>query len=214
MHHATLGIIGMGRIGQTIAKRAAGFDMKVIYNNRRRLSQDIERRLNATYASKDELLAQADFVVLQVPYSPETHHLIGAAELGKMKPSAILINSTRGGVVDDAALIEALNSGASARSGARRVRERTQAQPRISATEKRGADSAYRQLDRGDAPGDGDDRGEEPGRRADRRQSAQPAESRLREEVAANAPDAGRKTARQQVERESVPLVARSGIYL
>jgi len=111
VHHATLGIIGMGRIGQTIARRAAGFDMKVIYNNRRRLSQDIERRLNATYAGKDELLAQADFVVLQVPYSPETHHLIGAAELAKMKLSAILINSTRGGVVDDAALIEALNSG-------------------------------------------------------------------------------------------------------
>lgn len=112
VHHATLGIIGMGRIGQTIARRAAGFDMKVIYNNRRRLGQDIERRLNATYASKDELLAQADFVVLQVPYSPETHHLIGAAELKAMKPTAILINSTRGGVVDDAALIEALNNGA------------------------------------------------------------------------------------------------------
>jgi len=112
VHHATLGIIGMGRIGQTIARRAAGFDMKVVYNNRKRLSQDIERRLNATYASKDELLAQADFVVLQVPYSPETHHLIGAAELRKMKPSAILINSTRGGVVDDAALIDALSNGA------------------------------------------------------------------------------------------------------
>jgi gluconate 2-dehydrogenase len=112
VHHATLGIIGMGRIGQTIARRATGFDMKVIYNNRKRLSQDIERRLNASYASKDELLAQADFVVLQVPYSPETHHLIGAAELRKMKPSAILINSTRGGVVDDAALIDALSNGA------------------------------------------------------------------------------------------------------
>lgn len=112
VHHATLGIIGMGRIGQTIARRSAGFDMKVIYNNRRRLSQDIERRLNATHMSKDELLQQADFVVLQVPYSPETHHLIGVAELKKMKPSAILINSTRGGVVDDAALIEALNNGA------------------------------------------------------------------------------------------------------
>ncbi len=111
VHHATLGIIGMGRIGQTIARRATGFDMKVIYNNRKRLSQDIERRLNASYASKDELLAQADFVVLQVPYSPETHHLIGAAELRKMKPSAILINSTRGGVVDDAALIDALSNG-------------------------------------------------------------------------------------------------------
>jgi gluconate 2-dehydrogenase len=111
VHHATLGIIGMGRIGQVIAKRAAGFEMRVIYHNRTRVASEIERRLNATYVSQDDLLAQADFVVLQMPYSPLTHHLIGAAELGKMKPSAILINSTRGGVVDDAALIDALKNG-------------------------------------------------------------------------------------------------------
>ena len=111
VHHATLGIFGMGRIGQVIAKRALGFDMRVIYHNRNRLAADIEQRLRATYVSKDELLAQADFLVLQMPYSPQTHHLIGEAELGKMKPSAILINSTRGGVVDDAALVRALKSG-------------------------------------------------------------------------------------------------------
>jgi gluconate 2-dehydrogenase len=112
VHHATLGIIGMGRIGQAIAKRATGFDMKVLYCNRRRVPAEVEKRLNATHVSKDELLAQADFVVLQVPYTPETHHLIGAAELRRMKPTAILINSTRGGVVDDAALVEALRTGA------------------------------------------------------------------------------------------------------
>lgn len=111
VHHATLGIFGLGRIGQAIARRAAGFDMKVIYHNRKRVAPEIERHLNATYASKDELLRQADFVVLQLPYSPETHHMIGAAELKQMKPSAILINSTRGGVVDDAALIAALKEG-------------------------------------------------------------------------------------------------------
>ena len=111
VHHATLGIIGMGRIGQAIAKRAAGFDMQVIYHNRTRLAPDIEKRLGARYATKDELLAQSDFVVLQMPYSPQTHHLIGAAELARMKPTAILINSTRGGVVDDAALIQALEQG-------------------------------------------------------------------------------------------------------
>jgi len=111
VHHATLGVFGLGRIGQAIARRAAGFDMKVIYHNRKRVAPEIERRLNATYASKDELLRQADFVVLQLPYSPETHHMIGAAELKQMKPSAILINSTRGGVVDDAALIAALKQG-------------------------------------------------------------------------------------------------------
>ena len=111
VHHATLGIIGMGRIGQAIAKRAAGFDMKVIYHNRTRVAPEIEARANAAYVSMDALLAQADFVVLQMPYSPETHNLIGAAQLKKMKPSAILINSTRGGVVDDAALIDALKHG-------------------------------------------------------------------------------------------------------
>ncbi len=111
VHHATLGIIGMGRIGRTIARRAQGFEMRVIYHDPVRQPADVERRLNATYASKDELLAQADFVILQMPYSPQTHHLIGAAELKKMKPSAVLINSTRGGVVDDAALVAALKAG-------------------------------------------------------------------------------------------------------
>ncbi|HKA45470.1 MAG TPA: D-glycerate dehydrogenase [Burkholderiales bacterium] len=111
VHHATLGIIGMGRIGQVIAKRATGFEMKVLYHNRKRIAPDIERRLNAAYATKEELVRQSDFVVLQVPYSPETHHLIGAAELKLMKPTAILVNSTRGGVVDDAALVAALKSG-------------------------------------------------------------------------------------------------------
>ena len=111
VHHATLGIIGMGRIGQAIAKRAAGFDMKVIYHNRQRAAGEIEQRAVATYVSMDDLLAQSDFVVLQMPYSPVTHHLIGAAQIAKMKPGAILINSTRGGVVDDKALIHALKTG-------------------------------------------------------------------------------------------------------
>lgn len=111
VHHATLGIFGMGRIGQAIARRGAGFEMKVLYHNRNRIGSDIERRLNATHVTKDELLRQSDFVVLQVPYSPQTHHMIGARELKLMKPTAVLINSTRGGVVDDAALIAALGSG-------------------------------------------------------------------------------------------------------
>src|SRR6185503_12956613 len=111
VHHATLGIYGMGRIGQAIARRAAGFDMKVIYHNRKRLAVEKERPLNARYVSKDELLGQSDFLVLQMPYSPETHHVIGAAELKLMKPTAVLVNSTRGGVVDDAALIAALKQG-------------------------------------------------------------------------------------------------------
>jgi glyoxylate/hydroxypyruvate/2-ketogluconate reductase len=111
VHHATLGIVGMGRIGQAIAKRAAGFDMTVLYHNRKPVAKDIEQRLNARYVGLKDLLAQADFVILQVPYSPQTHHLIGAPELQSMKPTAVLINSTRGGVVDDVALVEALKAG-------------------------------------------------------------------------------------------------------
>jgi gluconate 2-dehydrogenase len=111
VHHATLGVFGMGRIGRAIAKRARGFDMRVIYHNRKRLDPAVEREHGLEYRTKDELLAESDFVVLQLPYSPETHHLIGAAELKRMKPTAVLINTARGGVVDDAALIGALKAG-------------------------------------------------------------------------------------------------------
>jgi glyoxylate/hydroxypyruvate/2-ketogluconate reductase len=108
IHHATLGIIGMGRIGQAVARRARGFDMRVLYQNRTRLKPEEEERLGAQYVERDALLAQSDFVVVMAPYSPATHHLIGAAEIAKMKPTAILVNSARGGVVDDAALVRAL----------------------------------------------------------------------------------------------------------
>ena len=111
VHHATLGIIGMGRIGQAVARRARGFDMRVLYHNRSRLPEAEEAALGGTWVERDRLLGESDFVVVMVPYSPATHHLIGAAELAKMKPTAILVNSTRGGVVDDAALIEALRKG-------------------------------------------------------------------------------------------------------
>jgi gluconate 2-dehydrogenase len=109
IHGSTLGIIGMGRIGQGIARRGAhGFGMKVIYHNRSRLDAGVEAQCKATYASKEELLRTADHVVLVVPYSPASHHTIGAAELALMKPSATLINIARGGIVDDAALAAAL----------------------------------------------------------------------------------------------------------
>ena len=85
--------------------------MRVLYHNRNRWPADVEKWLNAEYATKEQVLAQSDFVVLQIPYSPATHHYIGAAELKQMKPTAVLINSTRGGVVDDAALIDALKNG-------------------------------------------------------------------------------------------------------
>jgi len=109
IHGATLGIIGMGRIGQGIAKRGAhGFGMKVIYHNRSRLDAQLEAECKASYVGKEELLKTADHVVLVVPYSPASHHTIGAAELALMKPTATLVNIARGGIVDDAALATAL----------------------------------------------------------------------------------------------------------
>lgn len=110
IHHATLGILGMGRIGQAIARRAAGFDMRITYHNRTRLPEADEKRLGATWVERDRLLAESDFVVVMAPYSPANHHMIGAAELAKMKPTAILVNTARGGIVDDAALVEALKA--------------------------------------------------------------------------------------------------------
>jgi gluconate 2-dehydrogenase len=109
IHGSTLGIIGMGRIGQGIAKRGAhGFGMKVVYHNRSRLDAAVEAECKASYVGKEELLKTADHVVLVVPYSPASHHTIGAAELALMKPTATLVNIARGGIVDDAALAAAL----------------------------------------------------------------------------------------------------------
>ena len=110
LHHATLGILGMGRIGQAIAKRATGFDMRVLYHNRSRLPEADEKRLNATWVERDCLLAESDFIVVMVPYSPAVHHFIKAEDFARMKPSAVFVNTARGGIVDDAALIEALRA--------------------------------------------------------------------------------------------------------
>jgi gluconate 2-dehydrogenase len=118
VHGSTIGIIGMGRIGQGIARRAAhGFGMNVVYNNRSRLKAELEADCKARYVSKQELLQTADHVMLVVPYSAESHHTIGAAELALMKPTATLINIARGGIVDDAALAKALAAGQIAAAG-------------------------------------------------------------------------------------------------
>jgi gluconate 2-dehydrogenase len=109
VHGSTLGILGMGRIGQGIARRGAhGFGMNVIYHNRSRLAPEVEAQCKARYVDKEALLRTADHVVLVLPYSPQSHHTIGAAELAMMKPTATLVNIARGGIVDDAALAQAL----------------------------------------------------------------------------------------------------------
>ncbi len=117
LYGSTVGIIGMGRIGQALARRARGFDMRVVYHNRSRVAPQIEAELNAEYLSKEALLRAADHVVLVVPYSAASHHTIGAAELAMMKPSATLTNIARGGIVDDAALAVALREGRIAAAG-------------------------------------------------------------------------------------------------
>ena len=118
IYGATLGILGMGRIGQAIARRGAlGFDMRVIYHNRSRLAPETEAQAHAHYVDKDTLLREADHLILVLPYSPEAHHTIGAAELAKMKPSATLTNIARGGIVDDEALVHALRQGTIAAAG-------------------------------------------------------------------------------------------------
>lgn len=105
----TLGIVGMGRIGQAIARRAIGFRMKVLYYNRRPVDKSIEEACRAAYASKEELLRRSDFVVLALPLNPENYHIIGEKELELMPRSAMLFNIARGGLIDEPALAKALS---------------------------------------------------------------------------------------------------------
>ena len=110
VHGTKLGLLGMGRIGRAIAKRGAlGFGMQVIYHNRSRLAPELEQESGARYVSKEALLQQSDHLLLVLPYSPAVHHVIGAAEIALMKPTATLTNIARGGVVDEVALAEALS---------------------------------------------------------------------------------------------------------
>jgi glyoxylate reductase len=111
LYGKTLGILGMGRIGQALARRAKASGMRIIYYNRHRLSDEIEQTYDATYVDFQTLLQDSDFLSLNLPYTPEVHHIIGKPELGMMKRSAYLINTARGAHVDEAALVEALKSG-------------------------------------------------------------------------------------------------------
>ncbi|MCK9524625.1 MAG: D-glycerate dehydrogenase [Limnochordia bacterium] len=106
----TLGVIGAGRIGQAVAKRALGFDMRTVYHNRTRLPHTVEKEYNMEYVDLETLLGISDFVSLHCPLTPETRHLVGQAELEAMKPTAVLINTARGPVVDEAALVAALKN--------------------------------------------------------------------------------------------------------
>ena len=108
IHNRTLGILGMGRIGQAMARRGAGFSMRVLYHNRNRLDAVRERELNAAWVPREQLLAESDFVSIHLPLSPATRHAIGENELRQMKKTAVLINTARGPIVDEDALVKAL----------------------------------------------------------------------------------------------------------
>ncbi len=111
IHGATLGIVGFGRIGQAVARRAMGFGIKILYHDVARLPREVEARFGAEFVSLEELLARSDFVSLHVNLTPDTHHLINAERLGRMKSTAVLVNTSRGPVVDPTALFEALRDG-------------------------------------------------------------------------------------------------------
>lgn len=111
LYGKTLGIIGMGRIGQSLARRAKASGMHIIYHNRHRLSEEIENRYEARYVDFQTVLQDSDFVSLNLPYTPEVHHLIGQQELGMMRRTAYLINTARGAHVDEQALVHALQNG-------------------------------------------------------------------------------------------------------
>jgi glyoxylate reductase len=117
IHQATLGLLGAGRIGKIVAKRASGFEMRVIYYDVYRMSAEEEATYSVTYMPIDDVLKQADFISIHTPYMPSTHHLISERELSLMKPSAILINTARGPIVDEKALVKALQSGIIAGAG-------------------------------------------------------------------------------------------------
>ena len=110
VHGKTLGLLGFGRIGQAMARRGRGFSMRILYHARHRVAESMERELEARYVDRDTLLGESDFLSLHLPLTPETRHVIGAKEFALIKPTAFLINTARGAVVDEEALAEALKA--------------------------------------------------------------------------------------------------------
>jgi glyoxylate reductase len=117
VHHAKLGIVGFGRIGRGVAKRATGFGMQVSYYDALRAPPEVEQELGVTYVPLEQLLRESDFITLHVPLMPQTRHLINAQTLSQMKPSAVLVNTSRGPVIDEVALVTALRKGTIAAAG-------------------------------------------------------------------------------------------------
>ncbi|MDP2971873.1 MAG: NAD(P)-dependent oxidoreductase, partial [Deltaproteobacteria bacterium] len=117
VHHKVIGICGLGRIGQRVARRAKGFEMQILYTDVIRAASSLEEELGARFVDKKTLLGESDFVTLHVPLTPQTTHYISMAEFSMMKPTAIMINASRGPVVDEKALVQALKEGKIAGAG-------------------------------------------------------------------------------------------------
>ncbi|MCB2229061.1 MAG: D-glycerate dehydrogenase [Desulfarculaceae bacterium] len=117
VHHKTLGLMGFGRVGYAVAQRAAGFDMNILYHDAHACPPELEAKVGAKCVDKDTLLRESDFISMHVPLTPETHHLMSTDEFAKMKPTAYVINTARGEVIDEAALAAAVKSGEIAGAG-------------------------------------------------------------------------------------------------
>ena len=182
VHGATLGIVGYGRIGQAVARRAAGFGMEVLHHSRH------DTGITGWVADLDDLLPRVDFVSLHVPLHDETRGLIDARRLALMKPSAVLVNTARGPVVDEEALAVALERRHDLRRGYRRLRARTRGAPAAARGAARGAAPAHRQRHGGDPPAHGPARERGGRRRAARRATPQPRHSLTSVRVAPPCP--------------------------
>ena len=145
VHGKTLGILGLGRVGRAIARRAAGFGMTILYADPVRLADAEEAALGVQYRHLEDLLGESDFVSVSVSLAPDTVHLIGRPELARMRPTAYLVNTSRGPVVDEKALADALASGRIAGGGPRRVRGRATCRARAARALEHGAHAARRQ---------------------------------------------------------------------
>ena len=131
VHHGTLGIFGMGRIGQAVARRGSGFSMRILYHDAQRAPDAVERESGAEFVSAETLLRESDFISLHVPLLPETRHMINSSQLRLMKPTAILVNTSRGPVVDEAALAEALEKRVIAGAGLDVFENEPQVHPKL-----------------------------------------------------------------------------------
>ena len=169
VHHKTIGIVGFGRIGQAVARRAKGFGMRVLYSDAVQLPAEVEAETGARRVELDDLLAQADFVSIHTNLTPETRHLFGAEQFRAMKPTAVLVNTSRGPVIDEAALAEALEAGEIFAAGLDVFEREPEVDAAPARARERGRDPAPRQRDGRHARRDGRPRRRQRVRRARRR---------------------------------------------